>query len=156
MTKKNINVASATVFVILSVLSTSETRAFMSGMSGMNGMAGGGWICSQWSQDSMNGGGWTCTQWTQDSISGMNGMSGYRMQGMAGQGGALMQVDVRHLQTLLNALGYTAGPPDGLYGPQTESAIKAFQRGHSMTADGRVSPQLFQKLDEAMTKKSAK
>lgn len=42
---------------------------------------------------------------------------------------------VRPLQTMLNDLGYNLSI-DGIYGSQTESAIKKFQKNHNLSADG--------------------
>jgi membrane-bound lytic murein transglycosylase B len=41
-----------------------------------------------------------------------------------------LRQDVRQAQEMLNALGYDAGPADGLMGPRTRAAIEAFQTGH--------------------------
>lgn len=44
------------------------------------------------------------------------------------------------LQRKLRALGYAPGPPDGVYGVATESAVRAFQRDHGLDADGIAGP----------------
>lgn len=46
------------------------------------------------------------------------------------------------LQSLLTSLGYDAGLPDGLYGKQTVTAIRAFQLAEGLTEDGQVTPEL--------------
>ncbi len=46
--------------------------------------------------------------------------------------------EVVHTQQALNARGYWSGPADGIYGPQTYSAITRFQRAAGLTADGVV------------------
>lgn len=51
--------------------------------------------------------------------------------------------EVRALQNHLRALGYRPGPADGVLGPQTLIAIRAFQRDHGLTPDGRISPDLL-------------
>jgi peptidoglycan hydrolase-like protein with peptidoglycan-binding domain len=45
---------------------------------------------------------------------------------------------VRQAQQALNALGYEAGPMDGLFGPRTEAATLRFQRSHGLPAGGVV------------------
>ncbi|MFC4005264.1 N-acetylmuramoyl-L-alanine amidase [Prauserella oleivorans] len=44
--------------------------------------------------------------------------------------------DVFALQERLTELGYDAGRPDGNFGPQTEHALKNFQRDYGLTVDG--------------------
>jgi len=48
--------------------------------------------------------------------------------------------DVLALQRRLVELGYRPGPLDGLYGPITESAVKAFQAAAGLVVDGIVGP----------------
>ena len=52
---------------------------------------------------------------------------------MAGQ-------DVLDLQTVLESLGYVYGELDGMYGPATAGAVRAFQRDHGLEADGVLGP----------------
>ena len=40
------------------------------------------------------------------------------------------------LQDALNALGYSTGSLDGAFGPNTEAALKRYQRAKGLTADG--------------------
>lgn len=54
--------------------------------------------------------------------------------------------DVQAVQRCLNALRYTAGPVDGMFGPVTEAALRAFQRDHNIRADGIVGPQTTRAL----------
>jgi hypothetical protein len=56
---------------------------------------------------------------------------------------------VLEIQQRLNALGYDAGAPDGLYGPGTRAAIRNFQRQTGLTADGRPSQRLLERLADA-------
>lgn len=44
--------------------------------------------------------------------------------------------DVAELQRTLSALGFTCGSADGIFGPLTESALRAFQLAHHVGADG--------------------
>lgn len=48
---------------------------------------------------------------------------------------------VKHLQIELNSYGHSCGIPDGIFGPNTETALKAFQRAMGVTADGIAGPQ---------------
>lgn len=54
--------------------------------------------------------------------------------------------DVRVVQQQLDALGYAAGEIDGIYGPQTEAATRAFQVRNNLTVDGIVGPQTWEQL----------
>lgn len=44
--------------------------------------------------------------------------------------------DVKKLQLKLNALGYSCGSADGLFGVKTENALKKFQRAKNLDDDG--------------------
>lgn len=48
--------------------------------------------------------------------------------------------DVKTLQVKLAAVGYSPGPIDGLFGPQTLTAVKAFQTARGLNPDGIVGP----------------
>jgi len=50
------------------------------------------------------------------------------------------------VQARLNLLGYMAGPVDGIKGPRTEAAIKAFQAAQGLGVDGIVGPQTCERL----------
>lgn len=62
--------------------------------------------------------------------------------------------DVKKLQTALDELGYDLGKPgiDGIIGPITEKAIKAFQEANGILADGVVGPETLAALEKAGTK----
>lgn len=53
---------------------------------------------------------------------------------------------VRALQKLLNASGYDAGKVDGIWGKNTLSAVKAYQRSAGLEADGVVGKKTWTKL----------
>lgn len=44
--------------------------------------------------------------------------------------------DVTELQRRLNQLGFNAGRPDGIFGPAADLALREFQRGVGVSADG--------------------
>lgn len=48
--------------------------------------------------------------------------------------------DVARLQRILNNLGYRAGAEDGIFGPATEAAVRAFQKDHGLPVIGVVGP----------------
>jgi len=50
---------------------------------------------------------------------------------------------VRDVQTFLKEVGVYLGPIDGIYGVQTESAVKSFQESKNLTSDGVVGPQTW-------------
>ena len=52
---------------------------------------------------------------------------------------------IRALQFLLRAHGHNLAV-DGMFGSATEAAVKAFQTGKGMTADGIVTPQTWSAL----------
>ena len=54
--------------------------------------------------------------------------------------------DVRWAQARLNALGYNSGTPDGIFGPNTDKAVKAFQKAQGLSQDGDIGPLTWAKL----------
>ncbi|RKR03699.1 lytic murein transglycosylase [Maricaulis maris] len=50
----------------------------------------------------------------------------------------------REVQAGLNALGFDSGTPDGLAGPNTRAALRAFQRAHGLLADGYVGRAMYE------------
>lgn len=53
---------------------------------------------------------------------------------------------VAEAQRLLHALGYDAGPVNGVLGPQTRRAIAVFQRHNGVSVDGRMTRALVANL----------
>ncbi len=53
---------------------------------------------------------------------------------------------VREVQQRLRRLGYRAGAVDGIYGPLTAGAVRAFQQRSGLTIDGVVGPQTWAAL----------
>jgi localization factor PodJL len=50
---------------------------------------------------------------------------------------------VKGVQQALSRLGFDVGTPDGLAGPKTADAIKAFERGTGMNETGTINPRLL-------------
>lgn len=57
--------------------------------------------------------------------------------------------DVRLVQEILRTLGYYRGVTDGIYGPQTVEAVRAFQRDRGLVPDGIVGPLTYDELQQA-------
>jgi N-acetylmuramoyl-L-alanine amidase len=55
--------------------------------------------------------------------------------------------DVAELQRRLIQLGFAAGRQDGMFGPQTDTALREFQTGVGVTADGTCGPDTFRAFD---------
>ena len=47
------------------------------------------------------------------------------------------------VQQALTRLGFDVGTPDGVAGPKTEEAIKAFERATGMSEVGMINPRLL-------------
>ncbi len=60
---------------------------------------------------------------------------------------AEMRERVRRVQTALAARGYDVGPVDGIVGPRTGAAIRAFQSDQGLAPDGRVTAGLVERLE---------
>lgn len=66
----------------------------------------------------------------------------------------LSNTDRKELQTILNKLGFGAGPVDGIIGAGTTRAIRRFQTSNSMIADGYPSSRILDDLRRALAAKS--
>jgi len=55
--------------------------------------------------------------------------------------------DVASLQRRLGALGFDAGRVDGIFGPDTQSALTEFQRNNGLVVDGVCGPATVQGLE---------
>lgn len=53
---------------------------------------------------------------------------------------------IEEMQALLNARGFPAGKPDGLVGPKTREALRAFQSAQGLPADGYPTKELIDLL----------
>lgn len=51
--------------------------------------------------------------------------------------------DVMKIQAMLKKLGYYNGAPDGIFGPNTQQAVIAFQRNYGLTPDGIIGPNTY-------------
>jgi peptidoglycan hydrolase-like protein with peptidoglycan-binding domain len=55
--------------------------------------------------------------------------------------------DVLNLQLALSYLGYIVGPLDGIYGEETQNAVRNFQRDEGLIPDGIAGEQTYSALD---------
>ena len=62
---------------------------------------------------------------------------------------------VKQLQTMLNEKGYSAGNADGIFGNNTERAVKALQSAAGIAADGKVGKNTWTALVEGKESGSA-
>jgi N-acetylmuramoyl-L-alanine amidase len=54
--------------------------------------------------------------------------------------------DVVELQSRLNGLGFDAGKPDGIYGPDTERSVREFQQNRGLSEDGVAGPEVVTEI----------
>jgi phosphate transport system substrate-binding protein len=54
--------------------------------------------------------------------------------------------NIKRVQLYLNALGYAAGPVDGIKGPLTLAGMAAFQKAHALPLQPRISVQMLSLL----------
>ncbi len=67
----------------------------------------------------------------------------------AGASASQMQHDqstVRQAQERLNQLGYDVGEPDGMWGPQTQAALRKYQEEQGLSPSGQLDSQTVAKL----------
>lgn len=64
--------------------------------------------------------------------------------------------EIKSLQQRLKALGFNPGTVDGIFGKNTEKAVKDFQKSAGLSADGVVGPATFKALDQAEAAKKKK
>lgn len=58
---------------------------------------------------------------------------------------------VQYLQNRLNKLGYNAGAADGVFGSQTDIAVRLFQSRNGLTVDGMVGTLTWNKIDSIIS-----
>lgn len=59
--------------------------------------------------------------------------------------------DIKEVQTRLKKWGYYTGAVDGINGPKTKAAVKAFQKKYGLTQDGVVGPLTAAKMGITLT-----
>ena len=64
-------------------------------------------------------------------------------------------VRVEQAQSRLTELGFDPGPVDGLMGTRTHEALTVFQRDHGLPANGRLTQETRQALDDALNRRVA-
>lgn len=55
--------------------------------------------------------------------------------------------EVMKIQAVLKKIGYNPGAIDGVFGSQTEAAVKSFQRNNGLTPDGIIGPATYRLLE---------
>jgi peptidoglycan hydrolase-like protein with peptidoglycan-binding domain len=86
------------------------------------------------------------------SQSGTDSSNIGRSSGSSGMGSSSMserssgRTDVRSVQEALKGKGFDPGPVDGVMGPKTQAALRAFQQSSSLSATGRLDAQTAQQL----------
>jgi N-acetylmuramoyl-L-alanine amidase len=60
--------------------------------------------------------------------------------------------DVAELQRRLNALGFDAGRGDGIFGRETDMAVREFQRNTGLAVDGILGPETLEGLARVSTR----
>ena len=63
---------------------------------------------------------------------------------------AVTSASVREAQRHLNALGYDAGPADGISGRRTRAAVSSYQRRQGLPETGTVTSELITRLDNSV------
>ncbi|HKZ07286.1 MAG TPA: peptidoglycan-binding domain-containing protein [Methylomirabilota bacterium] len=63
-----------------------------------------------------------------------------------GKGHQASNSQVRQAQEALKSQGHDPGPIDGVMGPQTQQAIREYQRSQNLSETGRLDAQTAQKL----------
>lgn len=54
--------------------------------------------------------------------------------------------DIAELQSRLNSLGFDSGKVDGIFGPETETAVIDFQHNRHLAEDGKVGPEVVTEI----------
>ncbi|MEX0732709.1 MAG: lytic murein transglycosylase [Aquisalimonadaceae bacterium] len=64
---------------------------------------------------------------------------------------ALLREEIEEIQGVLNALGHDSGTPDGMVGRLTRQAIRDYQQGNDLPADGYPDVTLLERLRGEIT-----
>lgn len=80
-------------------------------------------------------------------VNGSPAASGTPASGGDSLGSVTVNVAVKDIQARLNVYGYKL-VVDGIFGPATTAAVKAFQKGKTLTADGIVGPLTWAALEK--------
>jgi putative peptidoglycan binding protein len=80
----------------------------------------------------------------RDSAGTSGTMSGDTERGTRGHKAG--KAGVKQVQEALKAQGHDPGPIDGVMGPQTQEALRAYQRSQNLTETGRLDPETSEKL----------
>ena len=83
---------------------------------------------------------------SRDNASG-GAMSGDSSRGMRAH--KVGKANVKQVQEALKAQGHDPGPVDGVMGPQTQEALRAYQRSQNLTETGRLDRETSDKLGVA-------
>lgn len=79
--------------------------------------------------------------------------STYTFDGIISSGTGYFQKDstfsasVRRMQTKLNRLGFPCGTADGIFGKDTDTQVRAFQKKYNLNPDGKAGQNTLSKLD---------
>lgn len=86
---------------------------------------------------------------TDETITKLNSVYSRSQRGVLSRG--LRNNDsVKKLQENLNKLNFNCGTPDGTFGAGTETAVKNFQKAHSLTVDGVVGSATLAAIEKAI------
>ncbi|MBV7276713.1 peptidoglycan-binding protein [Clostridium sp. PL3] len=58
--------------------------------------------------------------------------------------------EIMKIQAVLMKIGYNPGSVDGVFGNQTEEAVRTFQRNNGLTSDGIIGPATYRILEKFM------
>lgn len=103
-------------------------------------LAGGCSLLGHKSDSGSSSGSSSHAQTSSSAAGGSSSASGASSQG------SLASSTIEQLQRTLNDKGFDAGPVDGNWGPQTQSALRNFQQAKGLKATGQPDPQTLSAL----------